>query len=315
MALILRVSPDPEHTGRWLSALRRELPRIECRPWDRPGDLDEVEYAVVWRPPPGELKRFASLKAVFSIGAGVDHILCDPELPRGVPVFRTTGPQLVQRMREYVALHTLRHHRRMPELQAQQARAEWRALQTPSAERRRVGIMGMGTLGGAAARTLAGLGFDVAGWGRSPRPADAVRPVTYFHGPGQRQSFLARSEILICLLPLTDETENCLDRGLFDCLPRGACLIHAGRGAHLVEQDLLQALEDGRLGGATLDVFRQEPLPPKHPFWTHPLITVTPHLASLIDPDSGAHLLADAIRRFRDEDPLDELRVDPSRGY
>ncbi|MDX1607247.1 MAG: glyoxylate/hydroxypyruvate reductase A, partial [Candidatus Competibacterales bacterium] len=240
-----------------------------------------------------------------------DHILCDPELP-AVPVLRLTGSELTQRMREYVALQVLRCHRRQAELDAQQRAGEWRLLPVPLAGERAVGVMGLGAMGRAAAETLAGLGFRVAGWSRTPHALDAIE---VFHGEAGRDAFLARSEILVCLLPLTAGTRGILDRTLFERLPSGTWVINAARGEHLVEADLLAALDSGWLAGAVLDVFAQEPLPPEHPFWGHPRITVTPHVASRIDPELGSRLLAATIRRFRAGDPLPEQRVDPARGY
>jgi glyoxylate/hydroxypyruvate reductase len=309
MALILHVSGA--RADWWQHTMQALLPDLECRGWNAPGDPNEIDYAVVWKPPPGGLARFSRLKAVFSIGAGVDHILCDPHLPE-VPVIRLAGAPLAQRMREYVALHVLRCHRRQRELDSAQQIGEWRQLITPPADECAVGVMGLGELGRAAAGTLAALGFRVLGWSRTPRRVEGVE---CFHGIEQWPSFLARSRILVCLLPLTRQTENILSRANFEQLPRGSYIINAGRGEHLDEADLLDALDSGQLAGSVLDVFRTEPLPPAHPFWTHPKITVTPHLASLVDPETGSRLLAANIRRFIAGDPLTELRIDRDRGY
>ncbi len=309
MALILHVTG--ERAEWWRQTMQALLPEIECRAWAAHGNPDEIDYAVVWKPPPGGLARFPELRAVFSIGAGVDHILCDPQLPE-VPVIRLAGPALVQRMREYVALHVLRCHRHQRELDLAQQAGEWCQRITPPAGERTVGVMGLGELGRVAAGTLVSLGFRVLGWSRTPR---RVENVECFHGDAQWPAFLARSEILVCLLPLTPRTENILNRTTFEQLPRGTRVINAGRGEHLDEADLLAALDSGQLAGAVLDVFRTEPLPAEHPFWSHPGITVTPHLASLVDPDTGCRLLADNIRRFLAGDPLSELRVDRRRGY
>jgi glyoxylate/hydroxypyruvate reductase A len=309
VALILHVSGA--RADWWRHTMQALLPELACRSWDAPGDPNEIDYAVVWKPPPGGLARFPRLKAVFSIGAGVDHILCDPYLPE-VPVIRLAGAPLAQRMREYVALHVLRCHRRQRELDTAQQISEWRQLITPPAGECAVGVMGLGELGRAAAGTLAALGFRVLGWTRTPH---RIEDVECFHGIGQQPDFLACSRILVCLLPLTRQTENILGRATFEQLPRGSHIINAGRGEHLDEADLLDALDSGQLAGAVLDVFRTEPLPPGHPFWAHPQITVTPHLASLVDPETGSRLLAANIRRFIAGDPLTELRVDRERGY
>jgi len=309
MALVVRLGNSRAEW--WRNILQDLLPDIDCRSWDAPGDKAEVEYAVVWKPPPGGLKTFPNLKCIISMGAGIDHLLADPDLPRQVPIIRTVGGELRQRMREYLALHVLRFHRRLPDIEAAQRRKAWDQIITPPASKRGVGIMGLGNMGAAAAHTLAELGFAVHGWSRRPK---RLHGITCHHGDDGLADFLAQSEILICLLPLTAATEGILNRRLFARLPEGACLVNAGRGAHLVEKDLIPALDSGHLGGATLDVLQQEPPPEDHPFWTHPKILLTPHIASLIDPEAGAKVIAENIRRFRSGEPVQDL-VDLSQGY
>jgi glyoxylate/hydroxypyruvate reductase A len=309
VSLVIKVGPA--RAAWWKETMQDLLPEFECRLWEDPGDPEDVEYAVVWRPPPGGLKRFPNLKCIVSIGAGVDHVFADPELPQGVPIIRTVGDDLRQRMREYVTLHVLRYHRRLPEFEAQQATAAWDQHITPPAAGRKVGIMGLGNMGGGCAAALAYLGFDTAGWSRRKKQLDGI---TGFHGSEGFDAFLARSEILVNLLPLTPDTEDILNADLFAKLPQGAKIINVGRGEHLVEEDLIPALDSGRLGGATLDVFREEPLPASHPFWPHPKILVTPHVASLIDPLAGGRLIADNLRRFVRGEPVADT-VDLERGY
>jgi len=309
MALIIRVGPARQQW--WVEHMQALLPEIACRSWDEPGDPAEIEYAVVWKPPAGGLKRFSNLRCIVSIGAGIDHVLADPELPRGVPIIRTTGPDLNQRMREYVSLHVLRLHRRLPELEAAQPLREWRQLILPPAPERRVGIMGLGNLGADCARTLAMIGFDVAGWARTPKTVEGVRG---FAGEGERRAFLERTEILVNLLPLTPATRDILNADLFRTLPAGASIINCARGEHLVEADLLAALESGHIASATLDVFHEEPLPADHPFWDHPRVLVTPHVASLIDPVAGGRVIAENLRRFIRGEPVPDL-VDLEQGY
>jgi glyoxylate/hydroxypyruvate reductase A len=309
MALIIRVGPNRAQW--WLQTLQALLPELECRLWDEPGNPEDIEYAAVWKPPPGGLRRFANLKAIFSIGAGVDHVLADPELPPYVPVVRTIGDELAQRMREYVTLQVLRFHRRLPEIQNNQAAAGWQPLITPPAPQRSVGLLGLGVMGSAAAVALHALDFNLNGWSRSKKQLEGVN---CFHGQTQFNDFLTQSEILVCLLPLTPATDGILNRNTFAALPQDACIINAGRGEHLIEQDLLEALDSGRLAGAALDVFGTEPLPADHPFWRHPKILVTPHIASLIDPLTGGKVLAQNIRRFRAGEEMVEI-IDRSRGY
>jgi len=295
----------------WREELEKRLPGIEVRVWPDIGDKTSIDYALVWLPEKGLLGSLPKLKAILSLGAGVDHIFRDPDLPPGVPIARVVDPNLTARMTEYVLLHVLRYHRQQPAYDALQAAARWEELDQPAAHDRTVGIMGLGELGGDAARALVALGFKVAAWSRREKELAGVES---FAGDDGLAPFLAKSEILVCLLPLTPETTGILGAALFDRLPTGACLINAARGRHLVEDDLIPALESGQLAYATLDVFRAEPLPADHPFWRDPRITVTPHIASISDPRSVADLVAENIRRVEaGERPLNE--VDPAVGY
>jgi len=309
MVLIIRVGPARQEW--WLDHLRSLLPEIDCRPWDDPGDPGDIEIAVVWKPPAGGLKRFPNLRVIVSIGAGIDHVLADPELPRHVPIIRTTGEDLRIRMREYVTLHVLRLHRRLPEIEAAQERHEWLPLVNPPAHLRRVGLMGLGDLGLDCALTLKAIGFDVAGWSRRRKTIDGIES---YAGQEGLSAFLERTEILICLLPLTPATVGILNAGLFERLPEGASIINVARGGHLVDDDLIIALDSGHLSAATLDVFHQEPLPADHPFWDHPNILVTPHVASLIDPMTGGKMIATNVRKFLAGEAVPDL-VDLEQGY
>ena len=309
MALIFYSESD--RYDAWRDALHAAVPDLEFRPWEEPGDPADIEFALVWLPPQGALRRFPNLKAILNLGAGVDALLKDPTLPEGVPLVRMVDDDLATCMAEYVLLHVLRYHREQPALDAQQRAHDWRMIASPAAMHRRVGILGLGAMGGEAARLLVGAGFDVAGWSRRPKDLPSVQS---FHGEDGRAAFLARSEILVCLLPLTPETEGILDRDLFQALPAGAYLINAGRGGHQVESDILAALDSGQLAGATLDVFREEPLPTASPFWDHPKVTVTPHNASITNPQSAVRHVCESIRRVRAGEPLRNV-VDPDLGY
>jgi len=295
----------------WGGELARRLPGVELRFWPNAGDLADIEYVLAWAPPHGLLRRFPNLRLIASLGAGVDHLFADPELPLAVPVCRVVDPNMTQRMTEYVALHVLRYHRREPELEAMQREQRWGEAYTPTASERGVGILGLGELGASAAARLVGLGFRVAGWSRT---AKSIPGVESHAGEAGLAAFLAKCEILVCLLPLTPATENILSTRLFAQLPKGAALINAARGRHLVEDDLLAALDSRQLSYATLDVFRREPLPKDHPFWRHPRITVTPHTASIADARSAADLVAENVRRLGTGAPLLH-RVDPQVGY
>lgn len=302
---------DTDRGDWWSQELTARMPSLEVRVWPDAGDLDDIEYLIVWKPPAGLLARIPNLRAVLSLGAGVDHLLTDPALPTGVPVCRVVDDGLTSRMQEFVLMAVLNHHRRAPTYRAQQQQGDWQEHYQPPAAERAVGIMGLGVLGQACGATLMGQGFAVSGWSREPKQIEDMR---CYHGAAGLTSFLAASEILVCQLPLTPATENILDAALFAQLPDGASLINVARGAHLVEGDLLAALDSGRMAHATLDVFRTEPLPRGHPFWAHPRISITPHVASISDPRSVADQIIENIRRAEvGETLLNE--VDPARGY
>lgn len=309
MALLFKSELD--RADLWADALRRSDPALEVRVWPEVGAPAEIDYALVWKPPPRLLASLPELKLIFSLGAGIDHLTSDPELPRGVPVLRMVEPGLTGGMTEYVVMSVLMHHRRMVDYAGLQRDKVWEVLPAPLAAERRVGIMGLGVLGAEAAAALTALGFDVAGWSRTPK---TIARVESFHGTEQLEAFLARSEILVCLVPLTDETRGILNAQTFDQLPRGAAVVNVGRGELLAEDDLLQALDDGQIGTATLDVFAAEPLDPAHPFWSHPRVVVTPHIASLTVPDSGARAVIENIRRHEAGAPLLNV-ADLGRGY
>lgn len=269
-----------------------------------------VECVIVFGAGEGVLARLPNLKFISTMGMGVDHILKDPGLPPGVPIARVVDPAMIDQMAEYVTLAALRVERASDQYDALQRRGEWQRRFGVSA-RGAVGLLGMGQVGREAARRLHFLGFPVLGWSRTPFSQDGV---TAFHGPEGLKALLPRARTLVCVLPLTAETRDLLDADLFARLPRGAHVVNIGRGEHLVEADLLAALESGHLGGATLDVFRTEPLPAGHPFWTHPQVRVTPHSAGMSFPESSARRVLENLNRVRGgQRPLDEVVRD--RGY
>ena len=309
MRLLFQSEVDPAQW--WKTELGRRMPALEVRIWPEFGAPEDIEYALVWCPEPGMLARLPNLRAIFSLGAGVDHLFADPDLPRTVPITRLVDVNLTARMTEYVLFHVLRWHRMHDAYAADQAAACWRERVQPASSDRSVGILGQGVLGGAAATALAGLGFKVAGWSRTPKTLPGIDS---FHGAAGLRALTGRSEVLVNMLPLTPALENILDAGLFAALPDGAVVINVGRGRHLVEEDLLAALDGVKLAAATLDVFRTEHLPVGHPFWTHPSVTVTPHVASVADPRTVVEQVAENIRRSRAGEPLTDV-VDPSVGY
>ncbi|SRR6266849_5570104 len=309
MALLFQSSIDSAE--RWSAELHRLLPDLEIRVWPQIGNTGEIDVALVWRPPSGLLASLPKLKLIAALGAGVDHVLADPLIPAGVPVVRLVDPYMTAAMSEYVQLQVLRLHRQDPVYLAQQREHVWRERPQPNAAGRRVGVLGMGELGRDAALKLSVLGFDIAGWSRTERRLPGI---VCFHAAEGLRALLARSEILVCLLPLTPATEGILDARLFAGLPSGAAIVNCARGQHLVEADLVAALDSGQLSAAILDVFRDEPLPPQHPFWSDPRILITPHVAAATHAPTAAPVVADNVRRLRQGRPLLHL-VDRERGY
>jgi glyoxylate/hydroxypyruvate reductase A len=308
MALMFLSADDPAEA--WREALLAEIPELDFRIWPEVGDPAAIDLALVWQPPPGELARYPNLRAILSLGAGIDGLLAQQGLP-DVPIARMVDPSFTRTMTEYVVLATLRHHRQFDHFERKQRVARWSYAFPPQAADRRVGVMGLGVLGSAAAASLAAHGFPVAGWSRE---AKELSDIESFAGRAGLRAFLARTDILVCLLPLTRDTGGILNAATFAEMPRGAYLINVARGAHLVEADLIAALDSGQLAGATLDVFREEPLPADHPLWRHPKILITPHVASYASPLTAAEGVAANIRRARAGQPLLH-QVDRARGY
>jgi glyoxylate/hydroxypyruvate reductase A len=308
MALLFISDDDPAEL--WRDELRARMPGLEVRIWPDAGDPAAVETALVWRPPAGVLAQFPNLKAILSLGAGIEGLVADPSLP-DVPIARMVDPSLTRTMAEYVLLAVLRHHRGFDRFEQAQRERRW-AFELPrQPAERRVGIMGLGNLGAATARLLIEHGFPVLGWARTPKALDGV---TSYAGHSELHAFLHQADILVCLLPLTAETRGILDAETFAGLPHGAAVINVGRGAHLVEHDLIEALDQGHLAGATLDVFAHEPLPGDNPLWDHPKVLITPHVASYSVPAVAADSVVDNIRRALAGEPL-RHQVDRGRGY
>lgn len=310
MAVLL--STDPAAMEDWRAALLAEEPGLDIRMFPDAGDPAAVEAAVVWTSHDmAELRRYPNLRLVVSMGAGVDHLLRPPGPPPGVPVARLKDARLTQGMTEWVLLNVLRFHRQDLEYRALQAARRWEELPAPDTASRRIGVLGLGELGGAAAAALLSLGFPVMGWSRTPKDRPGVE---CFHGPGGFDAMLRRADILVCLLPLTAETRGVLDRRALGLMPHGAFLLNAARGGHVVQDDLLAALGSGQIAAAALDVFEPEPLPPDHPFWSHPRVVMTPHAASITIPSSAAPQVAENLRRAQAGRPLINL-VDFGAGY
>jgi glyoxylate/hydroxypyruvate reductase A len=257
------------------------------------------------------LASMSNLKLVISTGAGVDHMLKDPTFPKDVPLVRMVDPGLTQGMVEYVVMATLLCSRKMHRFFANHGRKVWEPESAPLASEMTVGVMGLGVLGRACAGALRGMGFNVIGWSRTPKAFDEVQT---FDGLDGLEKFLPRTQILVCLLPLTEETEGILGRGTFNRLAPGAAVINVGRGGHMVEADLITALDKGKVEVAVLDVFREEPLPVDNPLWDHPRVFITPHIASVTTPETAVLAVADAVEELRKGLPYSNL-VDPGLGY
>ncbi|MBM3731930.1 MAG: glyoxylate/hydroxypyruvate reductase A [Acidimicrobiia bacterium] len=306
--LFISAVEDPEP---YRQEFIRLLPGEDFRIWPEAGDRAEVEFLLVWRPPRGSMKGFPNLKAILNLGAGVDYVIADPDLPREVPLVRLVDTGLRDGMVEFVLHAVLHFHRQFHRYREFQQRKSWTEVPQVEAANRRIGILGFGHLGQAAARHLLALGFPVGGWSRTKKQVPGARS---FAGADELGAFLGQSDILVCLAPLTNETEGIVNARTLAQLPKGSYLINAGRGGLAVEADVLAALSTGQLAGAALDVFRREPLPPESPFWTHPNVIVTPHIAAITLVGPAAREAADNIRRLRAGLAPNGL-VDKARGY
>jgi glyoxylate/hydroxypyruvate reductase len=301
---------DPVRGAEWARLFAAKAPDIPFHIWPATGDAGHVRYLAAWLPPADIEQRFPKLEVLFSTGAGVDQIDM-AALPADLPVVRLAEPGLVAGMVEYVTMAVLTLHRQLPTYIRQQREACWAPHRVYPAAKRRVSVLGLGVLGCAVLQQLRAFGFQLAGWSRTQRQLDGV---TCHAGSDELPAMLADTDILVCLLPLTDETRGILGTRLFQQLPRGASLVHAGRGAQLDHHALLEALDSGWLSEAVLDVTDPEPLPGSHPLWAHPKVLLTPHIASMTQPETAVELVLDNIRRHQAGAPLVGL-IDRSRGY
>lgn len=305
--ILLLTSLSTAEEAAWLEALRSAMPGEII---ETDADPSAVEIAIVANPPPGALPALPALKWVHSLWAGVDSLMTDPTIP-DAPVLRLVDPTMARAMAESVAAAVLGLHRDADVYGAQQRAGRWAPRPYRFATDRRVAILGLGEMGRASAEMLKAIGFDVRGWSRSGATIDGVRT---FAGASGFLDALQDAEILVNLLPLTPETEGVLRATTFEALAEGACLVNFGRGGHLVERDLIEALDAGRLRHAVLDVFRTEPLPVEHPFWSHPGVTILPHVAAPTNMASASAVVAAAVMRFRATGVTPE-GLDRRRGY
>lgn len=301
---------DPARGAVWARFFAEHAPEVPFRTWPDVGDPAQVRYLAAWKLPPDLAKTFPHLEVLFCVGAGIDQLDL-AQVPESIPVVRMIEPGLTDGMVEFATLAVLAIHRDWLAYAVQQRERRWQALPVRTAASRRVGVMGMGVLGQAVIGKLRDFGFSCAGWNRTGRGLEGVE---CFAGAESLPSFLGRTDILVCLLPLTDGTRGILDRRLFEAMPRGSALVSLGRGGQLVQDDLLRALDEGRISAAILDVADPEPLPPEHPLWNHPRVVLTPHIASETQPESSARVVVENVARHERGEPLMGL-VDRRRGY
>ena len=307
MALLF--NSDPVRAAVFRKVFARELPDVELFHSSECVDPEKVRYLLTWTAP-DDMARYRNLEVLFSLGAGVDQFKRE-SLPQQVKLVRMVEDGIIRMMQEYVVLGVLSLHRDMVAYREQQKCQAWRGLAAPQATERRVGFLGLGMLAQSAIERLLPFRFPLAAWSRSRKEIDGV---TCFYGADQLAGFLSQTDILVCLLPLTEETRGILDAELFSLLPPGARLLHVGRGPQLDQTALIQALDNGHLAAAMLDVTDPEPLPDSHPLWRHPKVAITPHIASVTQADSAAQSVVDNIRRHRAGEELIGL-VDRTLGY
>jgi glyoxylate/hydroxypyruvate reductase A len=309
--VVLLITPRADQAELWRRLLSAALDDVDVRVFPDTGDPASIDVALAWKAPQGALAGFPNLRLICSLGMGVDHLLDDPLLPEGVPIARLVDPNMIEQMSEYVLYAVLHFHRHFDVYDRFQRERRWEELPLPHTAKRRVGIMGLGAIGEDCARKLAALGFKVSGWSRSEK---SVPGVESFVGMPALPRFLARTEILVSVLPLTPETAGIINSRLLEHMPRGSFLVNVARGQLVVEPDLVDALESGRLAGAMLDVTAIEPLPANSPLWRHPRVRITPHIAGLTNPETAVGPIAENIKRLRDGHCLLHL-VDRQRGY
>lgn len=295
----------------WKNALLDQLPKLKVLRADEIDDPSAIDVALVWKPPQGFFAQMRNLRLIINLGAGVDALIGRTDLPAGVPITRITDPEMARMMASYVLFATLRHARDIPWFEIAQRRCRWTYRHPRRLDDIRVAVLGLGELGGLAARELHRQGFTVLGWSRSPRKIDGV---ACYNGMDNLDAVLSRADILVVMLPLTEQTRGLINRDRLLKLPRGAALINVARGSLIDQTALTELLQDGHIGSATLDVFEQEPLPPDDPLWRMENVLITPHLASVAIPASAATQIAQNILRVaQGRAPLSQ--VDPSRGY
>ena len=306
MSLVL-IAPN-RNLVTWKTQIQAQLPELEVFTHPDIPQPEKVKYAILWNQPKGVLKAFPNLQWASSLGAGVEHIISDADLPKNIPVTRIVGEQLATGMARYVTKAILNNQQRSIYLLANQQQQKWKV---PVFQEKTIGIMGFGKMAQKTIEVLQCLGYDIVVYSNSPKDNSEIQ---HFYGKDQLPSFVQKADVLVCMLPLTPDTENILDAELFAHCKPGTYFINVARGRHLVEDDLLKAIDHGQISGACLDVFREEPLPKKHPFWMHSQITVTPHCASLTTPEEA---VSQWVKNYHLLNKGEELlyQIDVTKGY
>jgi len=296
MSILLASTDFWEDMEVWSNGLKIAMPEMDIKVYPDEGDVDKVEYAVVWKHPPGILKQYPNLKAILSLGAGVDHIISDPDLPDGLPIIRLVDKKLTHEMCLHSLHWVLHFHSDQYLYRIQQSNRKWIQQSSVQSEDRTIGIMGLGNIGNSIGDLLINLDFNVIGWGA--RKKDSLDGIEYFFGKDQLSDFLNKTDILINVLPLTENTTDILTKKELEYLPKGSFIINIGRGGIINEKDLLLLLDDGHIAAAALDVFAKEPLPENNSLWSHPSVYITPHIAGQSNPKSAAKTIANNIYRI-----------------
>ena len=294
MSILLASTDFWEDMDVWSNGLQAAMPEMDIKVYPDEGDVNDIEYAVVWKHPRGILKKYPNLKAILSLGAGVDHIISDSELPKGLPIVRLVDKKLTHEMYLHSLHWVLHFHSDQYLYRIQQQSREWIQQSSVQSEDRTIGIMGLGNIGKAIGDSLVNLDFKVIGWGA--RPKNSLGEIEYYYGHEQLSEFLSHTDILINILPLTENTKNILTKNELKLLPKGSFIINIGRGGIINENDLLSFLNSGHINAAALDVFAQEPLPENNSLWGHSSVYITPHIAGQSNPGSAAKTIAENIR-------------------
>ena len=297
MSIVLASTDFWEDMEVWSNGLQKAMPEMDIKVYPDDGDVNEVEFAVVWKHPRGILKKYPNLKAILSLGAGVDHIISDPDLPEGLPIIRLVDKKLTHEMCLH-ALHWVLHfHSDQYLYRSQQIKRQWIQQSSIQTEERTIGIMGLGNIGRSIGELLVTQSFNVIGWGANQK--SSLTDIKYYYGQDQLSDFLGRTNILINVLPLTADTTNIITKKELSLLPKNSFIINIGRGGIINEEDLLTLLNDRHIKAAALDVFTQEPLPENNSLWGHPSVYITPHIAGQSNPNSAGQTISENIHRIQ----------------